>query len=119
MGTLYRAKSENFWSAAAVGAPNQWVHVDTGNTGIVTIVPAQQTLNTTPGDIKPIILQSVTVNAAGSSAGTIISDSARGVIAVQKASIQEKDYHYNIPLRGNLVVNNSGGSDLTIAYIRD
>ena len=119
MGTLYRAKSENFWAAAAVGAPNQWVHIDAGNTGITTIVPAQQTLSSTVGAIKPIILQSVTVNTTGSSTPTTISDSARGVIAVQKAAIQEKDYHYNIPLRGNLVINNGGGSDLTIAYLRD
>lgn len=110
MGTLYRVKSENFWAAAAVGAPNQWIHIDSGNTGRTTIVPV-------PG--KPIILQSVTVNSTSSSSGSSFADSGRGMIAVMKASIQEKDYHYNVPLRGNLVIDNPGGADMTIAYIRD
>lgn len=114
MGTLYRVKSENFWAAAAVGAPNQWFHVDAGTSGRITVVPA----NVSTGAIKPIILQSVTINTSGASGSFIVSDSARGTIASLKASVNEKDYHYNVPLRGNLTVD-PNGSDVTIAYIRD
>lgn len=114
MGTLYRVKSDNFWSAAELGACSQWIHIDAGNTGRVTVVPA--VIST--GAIKPLLLQNVVVNTSGASGATVVSDSGRGVIASLKASVTEKDYHYNIPLRGNLTVDNNG-SDLTVVYIRD
>jgi hypothetical protein len=115
MGVLYRIKSENFWAAAGAGAVNQWLHIDAGFTGRVTLVPAQASTNA----IKPIILQNVVVNTSGASGVTTVSDSARGTIATLKASVNEKDYHYNIPLRGSLVVDNTSASDLTVVYIRD
>lgn len=115
MGTLYRVKSDNYWAAAEIGANNQWIHIDSGNTGRTTITPA----NVSNGNIKPLILQSVTVNNSGSSGTTTVSDSARGVIAALKTSIQEKDYHYSLPLRGSLVIDNASASDLTIVYNRD
>lgn len=118
MGTLYRAKSDNFWGAAAVGATNQWVHLDAGFTGRLTISPAIVATSTS-GAIKPIILQSVTVNSSGASGTTVVTDSARGIALQLKVSVAEKDYHYNIPFRGSLVIDNNSGSDLTVAYIRD
>lgn len=109
MPSLYRIKSENYWSGAALGASSQWIHIDAGQTTRVTIAPVTG---------KPILLQNIVVNTSGASGATVVSDSARGVIASLKASVTEKDYHYNIPLRGNLTIDNNG-SDLTVVYIRD
>lgn len=120
MGTLYRAKSENFWAAAAVGATNQWIHLDAAATGRVTIVPATVAGTTQAGAIKPIVLQSATINTgvATKNVGVIITDSARG-IAAQLSGVTEKDFHYNIPFRGSLIIDNATGADITVAYIRD
>ena len=118
MGTLYRAKSENFWAAAAVGAPNQWIHIDAGTTGRITIVQTNLASTVTTNAVKPIILQGVTINSSGSSGSFTVTDSGRGIIANLKSSVAEKDYHYNVPLRGNLLLD-TNGSDVTISYIRD
>lgn len=120
MGIVYRTKSENFWAAAAVGAPNQWIHIDANATGRLTIVPATVSGTTQAGAIKPIILQSVTINTgvASKTTGVVLTDSARG-IAAQLSGTTEKDFHYNIPFRGSLVIDNPTGADITIAYIRD
>ena len=109
MPTLYRVKSDNYWSAAAVGGVNQWIHIDAGQTNRVTI---KRLAN------KPIVLCGVTVNSSGAAGALVLTDDAVGVIASLKASVAEKDYHYQISLRGNLLIDNNG-SDLTVEYLRD
>lgn len=110
MGVKYRVKSDNFWAAAAVGGVTQWVHVDVGATGRTTITAV-------PG--KPLVLCNIVINTSGASGVTTVTDSGRGVIAQLKASVAEKDYHYQIPLVGNLVIDNNSASDMTVAFVRD
>ena len=119
MATQYRAKSSNYWDAAQTGALSQWVHIDAGNIGRTTVTPSTLAPSVTSKAIKPILLQNVVVNTTGATSPIVVSDSAVGVIAVLKPSISEKDYHYNIPIKGNLVIDNPGGADLTVVYIRD
>jgi hypothetical protein len=124
MGTLYRTKSNNYWTGAAVGGNVQWIHIDAGNTGRTTIVPANVNGTSTPGNstsgaIKPLILQTITINNTSSGSGCTFTDSLRGIIANMKAAISEKDYHYYLPLRGSLLIDNPGAADLTITYVRD
>lgn len=104
-----RIKSDNYWSAAAVGGVNQWIHVDAGQTTRVTVKALTN---------RPIVLCNVTVNSSGGSGALVLSDSKRGVIASLKASVAEKDYHYQIILTGDLLIDNNG-SDVTIAFLRD
>jgi hypothetical protein len=103
-------KSENFWGGAEVGAYTRWIHIDTGQSGRTTIFPRTG---------ETIILCNVVVNTSGSSGTTIFRDSKTGVIANLKSSIQEKDYHYQLPLKqgANLMIDNNSASDLTVMFI--
>lgn len=103
-------KSENFWASASVGATTRWIHIDAGNTGRIKIAPRAG---------NRIVLCNVVVNTSGASGTTILSDSKNGVIASLKASVQEKDYHYQLPVSWNssLYIDNTSGSDLTIMFI--
>lgn len=114
MSIRYRVKSTNWWAAANNGALAQWLHIDSGATGRITIVPA-----TVAGAItKPLILQYVTINNSGGSGTLVVADSGRGVIAAFKTSVAEKDYHYLIPVLANLTID-TNGSDVTVSYLRD
>lgn len=110
MARRYVTKSDNFWAAAAAGGTTSWAHVDSGNTGRITI-----RASTKPNSC--LILCNVVVNTAGSGTSSILRDSAVGVIAVIKASVSEKDFHYNITLKGDLIIDNGGGADMTVVYI--
>ncbi len=105
----YRVKSDNYWSAAAVGGVNQWLHIDAGQTSRVTI---KRLVN------RPIVLCGVTINTSGSSGALVLTDDAVGVIASLKSSVTEKDFHYQISLTGNLLIDNNG-SDVTVEFLRD
>ena len=114
----YRAKSSNFWDATNAGASVYFLHIDTGFTGRLIIQPGT---NDPPASttFKPLILQAITVNTSTSAGVFVATDSAQGILAVLKASVQEKDYHYTVLIRGNLYLDTSGGGDYTITYARD
>lgn len=114
MGVHYNVRSTNWWNAVAGGGLTRWVHIDSGQSGRVTIFPA-----TANGQItKPILLQKVTINNSGGSGTLVVSDSAVGVIAAFKTSVAEKDYGYLIPIIGNLTID-TNGSDTFVSYVRD
>jgi hypothetical protein len=116
LGTHYRVKSTNWWSAINNGGYTQWIHIDSGATGRVTIYPV---LSPTTGLVsKPILLQTVTINNSGGTGSIVVADSEVSTIADFKTSVTEKDYHYNIPIRGNLTID-TNGSDMIICYARD
>lgn len=106
----YIVKSDNFMAGIGAGAYTSWKHIDAGNTGR-TIITRSTKVN------AGLILCNIVVNTTGATSSTVVSDSINGVIAVIKASVQEKDFHYNIPLKGNLVIDNPGGQDLTVVYV--
>lgn len=106
----YIVKSDNFLGGIAAGAYTTWIHIDAGNTGRTTI---KRSTKTNAG----LILNRVVVNTAGSSTGTTITDSAVGIVGVIKAAVQEKNFEYNIPLKGNLLIDNPGAADLTVVYV--
>lgn len=107
---MANVKSENFWAGAGVGAYTRWIHIDTSMVGRVTI---------TPRNNEKIVLCNVVVNTSGSSGTTVLTDQKVGIIANLKASVQEKDYHYQLPLAYNskLLIDNNSASDLTIMFI--
>jgi hypothetical protein len=113
----YRVKSSNFWDAVSAGAANYFLHIDQGFTGRVTISPGTNDPSVTTTQ-KCVILQSVTVNNTSSSGTLIVSDSLQGILAALKTSVQEKDYHYTVLIRGNLTLDANQG-DYTIVYARD
>jgi len=106
----FAVKSENYLAGIQAGTNTSWVHIDAGNTGRTTIRRSTKT-----GAV--LILCNVVVNTTGATSGTVISDTAVGNIAVIKASVQEKDFHYNISIKGNLQIDNPGGADLTVVYV--
>ena len=106
----YFIKSDNEWAAIQGGGQTSWVHIDAGNTGRTTIKRSTKTG-------AALILCNIVVNTTGSSSSSVVTDSGRGVIAVLKASVSEKDFHYNIPLQGDLLIDNAGGADLTVIYV--
>ncbi len=107
---MANVKSENFWAGATAGAYTRWVHIDAGSTGRTTITPRA-------GD--RVVLCNVVVNTSGASGATVLSGSINGTIANLKASVQEKDYHYQLPLLVNekLRIDNASASDLTVMFI--
>lgn len=115
MAVRYRVKSTNHWAAVNIGAITQWIHIDSGATGRITIFPVT---NASGLVIKPLVLQYVTINNSGGSGTLVVADSGRGVIAAFKTSVAEKDYHYLIPIIQNITID-TNGSDVTVSYIRD
>lgn len=99
-----RIKSDNHHLALLAGYETQWVHS-----------PKAETITITPRSGEPVLLLGVDVNTTSASA-VIVRDSAVGVIATLKASIAEGSYLRPMKLRGNLIVENPGGSDLTIRF---
>src|SRR5258708_15351031 len=107
---MANVKSGNFWEGAAVGAYTRWVHIDAGNTGRTTITPRKN---------NRVVLCNVVINTSGASGTIVLTDSKTGVIASLKASVQEKDYHYQLPLApgANLFIDNASASDITVMFI--
>lgn len=97
-------KSDNRHLAALVGYEGRWLHSG-----------AAETKTITPHGTEPIILHRIVVNTTTASA-IIVRDSAVGVIATLKASVSEGTYVYAVKLKGNLIVENPGGSDITIVF---
>jgi len=102
---MARIKSDNRHLGILSGYEARWVH----NTGNQTITPRS-------GEV--IVLHNVVVNTTSGTA-IILKDSAVGVIASIKASVLEGDFIYNLRLKGNLIIENAGGSDLTITFSND
>jgi hypothetical protein len=104
---MSRVKSDNALLGVLTGHYARWVHTK-GNT----------TINAKAG--TPLVLQRVVINttAAGDITLTDSGDATHGaeVIADIKASVLEGAIEYHLPLRGNLVVTNAGGSDITIVF---
>jgi hypothetical protein len=100
-----RTKSENRFAGVQTGFYSRWQHV----TGNATISPRA-------GEI--VVLHSVNVNTTTASP-VILRDSAVGVIATIAASAVGQTFAYMLPLRGDLIIENPGGSDLTITFSND
>jgi hypothetical protein len=104
---MARIKSDNRHLAIASGYETRWRHSGAAET--VTILPRS-------GEF--VVLHRIIVNTT--SASTVnVRDSAVGVIGTLKASVAEGTYAYNVRCRGNLIVENPGGSDLTIVFSND
>lgn len=102
-----RVKSDNRHLGILSGYERRWQHLTAaGNTTI------------TPRTGEVVVLHTVIVNTTTATA-VILRDSAVGVVAILKASIAEGTYTYNLKLKGNLVVENAGGSDLTVTFSND
>lgn len=99
---MARPKTDNRHLAILSGYEVRWAH----NTATTTYAAHAG---------EPFVLGRVIVNTTSASPVVLI-DTATGVIASLKASVAEGTYPYNLRLRGNLRVENSGGSDLTITF---
>lgn len=99
---MARVKTDNRHLGILSGYEQRWAH----NTATATY---------TAHAGEPFVLNKVVVNTSSSSA-VVLVDTAVGVIATLKASISEGSYVYHIKLRGNLRVENPGGSDLTVTF---
>lgn len=106
----YIVKSENFFAGIAAGGYTTWVHIDAGSTGRMTF---KRSTKANAG----FILNRMVLNSTGATSPVVLTDSAVGVIAVIKPGAAEKNFEYNIPLKGNLVVDNPGGADMTVVYV--
>lgn len=102
-----RIKSDNRHLGVLSGYEVRWIHNDGGKTTTVT-----------PHVGEPVVLHGIDVNTTSASA-IVVRDSAVGVIAVLKASIAEGIYLRPKRLKGNLIVENPGTSDITINFSND
>lgn len=98
-----RVKSDNRLLGQVAGNYNRYRHSGAAET--VTIAPAA-------GEF--VVLQRIVIGTTTASA--IIVRSAEGVILTLKASIVEGTYHFGILVKGNLIVENPGGSDILIVH---
>ena len=86
------------------GVEGQWIHNDGGKTTTITPQAGQN-----------VILSKIVLNTKG---GVVtIRDSAIGVIGVISATAVEGGYDYEIPIKGNLIVENPSTCDITIKFI--
>lgn len=99
-----QVQSDNRHLGLISGYGARWIHNDGSKTTTVT-----------PKAGQIVVFHRIVVNTTAASAITI-RDSSVGVIAVLKASIAEGSYLYNLPLKGNLVVEVAGASDVTIVF---
>lgn len=106
----YIVKSDNFLAGITAGAYTSWVHIDAGNTGRTTIIRSSKAN-------AGLILCQVVVNTTGTTSPIVVSDSARGTIAVIKAGAIESSKDYFIPVKGNILVDNPGAADITVVYV--
>jgi hypothetical protein len=109
---MSRVKSVIKYQGITVGAESQWIHLDAGNTGTVTISPRDT------GSI--VILVKIVINTAGSTNAMVVTDTKTGVIANLSASGGTPgQYPYNLPcaLGGKLTITNAGGADATVVFV--
>lgn len=99
-----RVKSDNRHLGVLSGYEARWEHNDGGRTS---------TIRPRAGEV--VVLHRIVINTTSATAITV-RDSTNGVIAVIKASVAESTLNYNLKLKGNLIVENAGTSDLTIVY---
>lgn len=99
-----RVKSDNRLLGQLVGNYNRWRH----SAAVETV-----TIGRATGEY--FILEKILIGTTTASA-IIVRDSAGGVVLTLKASIAEGTYNFNIPLTGNLIVENPGGSDILIVF---
>lgn len=117
---MSRIKTTNHYQQIGVGFDSQWIHIGAGNTGRTTIVPQSANPNT-PGDNPGpgsdiVVLIKVVINTPGASSPTILTDSAVGMIASIEAAAGTGQMPYNLPLKGSLYIDNTGGADLTVVF---
>jgi hypothetical protein len=104
---MARVKSDNRHLGILSGYETRWRHSAVAET--VTITPRAG---------EPAVLHHIVVGTTSSSA-IIVRDSINGVILTLKASISEGTYHCAVRIKGNLIVENPGGSDILIVYSND
>lgn len=102
-----RVKTDNRHLGILTGYEARWVHNDGGRTTTIT-----------PRAGEPVVLHRIVVNTTSASV-IVVRDSINGVIATLKASVAEQPFDYFLKLKGNLIVENSGTSDITIVYSND
>lgn len=98
-----RVKSDNRLLGQITGNYNRSRHSGVAET--ITIAPAS-------GEF--VILERILIGTTTASA--IIVRDANGVLSTLKASIAEGTYNFNLPCKGNLIVENPGGSDILIVF---
>lgn len=98
-----RVKSDNRLLGQIAGNYNRFKHSAVAET--VTITPAS-------GEF--VVLERILIGTTTASA--IVIRDTNGVILTLKASISEGTYTFNIPVKGNLIVENPGGSDILIVF---
>lgn len=98
-----RVKSDNRLLGQLTGNYSRFRHSSVAET--ITVVPAS-------GEF--VVLQRIVIGTTTASA--IIVRDANGVILTLKASISEGTYTFNLPCKGNLTVENPGGSDLLVVF---
>lgn len=98
-----RVKSDNRLLGQVAGNYNRYRHSSAAET--VTIAPAA-------GEF--VVLQRIVIGTTTASAITVRS--VEGVLLNLKASISEGTYTFNVPVKGNLIVENPGGSDILIVF---
>lgn len=104
---MARIKSDNRHLGILSGYEARWRHS-----------AVAETITITPRAGEPVVLHQIIINTTSASA-IIVRDSAVGVVAGIKASIVEQPMAYYLKLKGNLIVENPGGSDLTIVFSND
>lgn len=77
-----------------------------------------ETVTITPRGGEVVVLHGIDVNTTTATA-IVVRDSSVGTIGTLKASIAEGPYLGPLKVKGNLVVENPGGSDITIRYSND
>lgn len=98
-----RVKTDNRLLGQLTGNYNRYRHSGVAET--VTIPPASG---------EYVVLQRIIIGTTTASA--IIVRCSDGVVLTLKASIAEGTYTFNLPVRGNLIVENPGGSDILIVF---
>lgn len=104
---MSRIKTTNHYQQISVGFDSQWKHIDASTTGRTTITPH-------PGEI--VVLIKIIINTVGTTTPLVLSDSAVGMIASLAAAATPGQYPYNLPIKGNLLIDNGGGADITVVY---
>lgn len=99
-----RVKSDNRLLGQVAGNYNRYRHSAVAET--VTIPPAV-------GEF--VVLERIVIGTTTASA-IVVRSSVDGVILSLKASISEGTYTFNLPLKGSLIVENPGGSDLLVVF---
>lgn len=99
-----RVKSDNRLLGQLTGNYNRFRHSGAAET--ITIPPAT-------GEF--VVLERIVIGTTSASA-IVVRSAVDGVILTLKASISEGTYTFNLPVRGNLIIENPGGSDLLVVF---